>query len=71
MLIRDVKTHEFKVARLFPLTRGSVIILDRGYMAFALLSEWISKRIYFATRMKQNATTKSGETNNQSGYIHS
>jgi IS4 transposase len=53
--ISDGKMHEVKAARLFPLTPGSVVTTDRGYMDFTLFNEWIDKGIYFLTRMKNNA----------------
>lgn len=55
MHLSDGKMHEVKAARLFPLTPGSVVTMDRGYIDFALFSEWIDKGIYFVTRMKHNA----------------
>jgi IS4 transposase len=49
------KGHDLSVARTVSLAPGSIIVLDRGYIDYALFGNWTENGIYFVTRLKDNA----------------
>jgi IS4 transposase len=44
-----------KLADAFPLNPGSIVAMDRGYNDYALFGKWTERKIYFVTRLKDNA----------------
>jgi hypothetical protein len=48
--------HEIRVARTLALPPGSIIVVDRGYADYVLFGKWCAEKVYFVTRMKQNAS---------------
>ena len=46
---------DVKMADAFPLNPGSIVVLDRGYNDYALFGQWTDRKIYFVTRLKDNA----------------
>jgi hypothetical protein len=55
-LITNGKKHDVTMARKFPLARGSIVAMDRGYNDYDLFAEWTENGIYFVTRLKDNAS---------------
>ncbi|HPJ08088.1 MAG TPA: IS4 family transposase [Deltaproteobacteria bacterium] len=53
--ISNGKRHDVTVARRVPLTKGSIVTMDKGYNDYSLFSSWTDAGIYFVTRMKDNA----------------
>ncbi|HRS32823.1 MAG TPA: IS4 family transposase, partial [Rectinema sp.] len=53
--ISNGKKHDVTVARKVPLSKGSIVTMDRGYNDYSLFSSWTRSGIYFVTRMKDNA----------------
>lgn len=49
------KVHEVNIARGIRLPPGSIIAIDRGYNDYSLFYEWSKAKIWFVTRMKDNA----------------
>ena len=43
------------MADAFPLNPGSIVAMDRGYNDYALFGKWTDQKIYFVTRLKDNA----------------
>jgi IS4 transposase len=43
------------MADAFPLNPGSIVAMDRGYNDYALSGTWTDQKIYFVTRLKENA----------------
>jgi hypothetical protein len=43
------------MADAFPLNPGSIVAMDRGYTDYALFGAWTERKIYFVTRLKDNA----------------
>jgi len=39
----------------FPLNPGSIVVMDRGYNDYTLFGKWTDQKIYFVTRLKDNA----------------
>ncbi len=53
--ISNGKRSDVKVARDVPLSKGSIVAMDRGYNDYTLFREWTRRGIYFVTRLKDNA----------------
>ena len=49
------KEHEQRVAPLFPLERGDVVVFDKAFTNFAWYASLLKRNIYFVTRLKCNA----------------
>ena len=52
--LTDAKTHEIKVAREMSFPKGSVVVVDRGYLDFSWLKVLDSRGCFFVTRAKSN-----------------
>lgn len=55
-LITNGKKHDVPMARKFPLARGSIVDMDRGYNNYELFATWTENGIFFVTRLKDNAS---------------
>ncbi len=53
--ITEGKVHEVNIARDVSLPRGSIVVIDRGYVDYELFSRWTEQGVYFVTRQKDNA----------------
>jgi hypothetical protein len=53
--ISNGKKHDVTIARKVPLAPGSIVAMDRGYNDYKLFAYWTVNRIYFVTRLKENA----------------
>ena len=53
--ISNGKKHDVTIARKVSLSPGSIVAMDRGYNDYRLFATWTENRIYFVTRMKDNA----------------
>ena len=53
--ISEGKKHDVTVARKVPLSPESIVTMDRGYNDYKLFHSWTENRIYFVTRLKENA----------------
>jgi hypothetical protein len=53
VLITEARRSDVKMADAFPLNPGSIV--DRGYNDYALFGKWTDEKIYFVTRLKDNA----------------
>lgn len=53
--ISNGKRSDVKVARRVPLTKGSIVAMDRGYNDYQLFADWTRQGIFFVTRLKDNA----------------
>ena len=60
--ISDGKKHESRFARKFPLAPGSIVTMDKGYTDYSLYSYWTAEKVFFVTRLKDNATYEVIET---------
>ena len=55
VLITPAKTHDIHAARRLSLNKGSIIVMDRAYVDYALWGRWTRQGIFFVTRLKDNA----------------
>jgi len=55
VLITEARRSDVKMADAFPLNPGSIVAMDRGYNDYALFGAWTERKIYFVTRLKDNA----------------
>jgi hypothetical protein len=58
VLITEARRSDVKMADAFPLNPGSIVAMDRGYNDYALFGTWTERKIYFVTRLKDNAAYK-------------
>jgi hypothetical protein len=54
-VITEGRTHEIRVAREMRFEPETVLVFDRGYTDYAWFRELTAKRVWFVTRMKDNA----------------
>jgi hypothetical protein len=55
VLITEARRSDVKMADAFPLNPGSIVAMDRGYNDYALFGKWTDQKVYFVTRLKDNA----------------
>jgi len=53
--ISNGKKHDATYAKRFPLAPGSIVTMDRGYNDYKLFAYWTAQKIFFVTRLKENA----------------
>jgi len=56
--LTEGKVHEVKIARTLSFPRGSIVVIDRGYIDYDLFKGWTDNDVYFVTRIKGNAAFK-------------
>lgn len=54
--ITDGRTHEMKVARGLSFPKGSIVVIDRGYVGYDLFARWLHEGVFFVSRQKVNAS---------------
>jgi len=50
------KTHEVKVLKTLDFEANTIVVIDRGYTDYELYADWTQKKVFFVTRLKDNAT---------------
>ncbi|MDQ2841961.1 MAG: IS4 family transposase [Acidobacteriota bacterium] len=55
VLITEARRSDVRMAEAFTLNPGSIVVMDRGYNDYALFGKWTVEKIYFVTRLKDNA----------------
>ena len=53
--VTDGLTHEVKIAQGLSFPKGSLVVIDRGYVDYALFARWKSQGVWFVSRQKGNA----------------
>jgi hypothetical protein len=61
--------HESQISRMVPLQPDSIVAMDKGYVDYALFHEWTLKRVWFVTRLKDNAAYEAVESRPCSGNV--
>lgn len=56
--VSNGKTPDVRVAWTVPLSKGSVVVMDRGYTDYALYDQWTNQGVFFVTRLKCDAVYK-------------
>ena len=54
-LITEGRVHDVKVAQTLQFPAGSVVVMDRGYVDYELFGRWTKEKVWFVTRLKDNA----------------
>ena len=54
-IITEGNVSDVKVAHQFQFDPGTIVVDDRGYNDYALFGKWTFQKVYFVTRMKENA----------------
>jgi hypothetical protein len=54
-LITDGKTHESTVAKTLVFEPETVVVMDRAYNNYEMFGSWTARRVWFVTRLKDNA----------------
>lgn len=54
--------HELAVARSLDFPKGSIVVMDRGFIDYKLFAKWTDAGIYFVTRLKHNADFSAYQT---------
>lgn len=57
-VLTDANTSELSVARQMEFEPGSIVIIDRGYLDYALYERWGKAGVYFVTRAHTNMVYK-------------
>jgi IS4 transposase len=57
-VLTDANTSELSVARQMEFSPGSIVIMDRGYLDYALYEAWDKAGVYFVTRAHTNMVYK-------------
>jgi hypothetical protein len=60
--LTEAKVHDVHFARTLALPKGSVVVMDRGYVDYELWGRWTREGIVFVTRLKTNAPYRVVET---------
>lgn len=53
-MLTDANTGELSVARQMAFEPGMIVVVDRGYLDYALYQRWSSTGVYFVTRAHSN-----------------
>jgi hypothetical protein len=56
--VTEGKTHEIKAARNLHFEPGTIVAMDMAYTDYRLFATWIKDKVFFVTRMKENAVYK-------------
>lgn len=54
-LITDGRVNDVRVAQMLQFPPDSVLVLDRGYLDYALYARWTEQGVWFVTRERSNA----------------
>jgi IS4 transposase len=54
-VLSDGKVADVKIARQLHFSPATIVVDDRAYTDYALWGRWCSQRVYFVTRIKDNA----------------
>ena len=53
--VTEGNVPEIQIARALSLPKGSIVVMDRGYIDYKLFSRWTKEGIRFVTRLKEKA----------------
>ena len=53
--LTEGRVHEMIVAKSLNFSKGTVVVMDRGYVDYKLFARWTKAGIFFVTRLKDNA----------------
>jgi hypothetical protein len=53
--VSEGASHQIAVARWLDFPKGSIVVIDRGFIDYKLFAKWTDQGVYFVTRLKDNA----------------
>lgn len=53
--VSEGSSADLMVAQSLDFPKGSIVVLDRGYIDYRLFAHWTEQGVYFVTRLKENA----------------
>jgi hypothetical protein len=53
--ITEGNCPDIKVAQSLDFPRGSIVVMDRGYIDYGMFQRWTDKGVYFVTRLKEKS----------------
>lgn len=60
--LTEARRHDVTIARGLRIPPGSIVVMDRGYVDYALFAEWDRQGVFFVTRLKDGAVFEVVET---------
>jgi IS4 transposase len=71
--VSEGASPELEVARKLDFPKGSIVVIDRGFIDYKLFARWTDKGVYFVTRLKEKADFGAYQTRqrSQSGLVRS
>jgi Transposase DDE domain/Domain of unknown function (DUF4372) len=57
-LVTDGDTNDVRIAQKLEFAPGTIVVIDRGYLDYALYERWTESGIYFVTRSRTNMLYK-------------
>jgi len=57
-LVTDGETNDVRVAQKLEFASGTIVVMDRGYLDYALYERWTQAGVYFVTRSRTNMLYK-------------
>jgi len=57
-LITDGDTNDVRIAQKLEFAPGTIVVIDRGYLDYALYERWTESGVYFVTRPRTNMLYK-------------
>ncbi len=60
-LMTDGDTNDVRVAQKLEFSPGTIVVIDRGYLDYALYERWTKAGVYFVTRSRTNMLYKVSE----------
>jgi hypothetical protein len=53
--ITEGRVADMKVAQQLKLPKGSLVVMDQGYIDYGMFERWSAEDVGFVTRLKKNA----------------
>jgi hypothetical protein len=57
-LVTDGDTNDVRIAQKLEFAPGTIVVIDRGYLDYALYERWTNSGVYFVTRSRTNMLYK-------------
>ena len=57
-LVTDGDTNDVRIAQKLEFAPGTIVVIDRGYLDYALYERWTQSRVYFVIRSRTNMLYK-------------
>ena len=54
-LVTNGNVHDVQVAQALGFRKGTIVVMDRGYLDYEMFDRWTTQDVYFVTRLKSNA----------------